>query len=62
MSPVPRTATCQDCEWQVSGSAAWNAADIHESDTGHTVRRAGSAPAGDRPNPYTQPHTDDPTQ
>ncbi|MCV2395382.1 hypothetical protein OEB99_13780 [Actinotalea sp. M2MS4P-6] len=61
MSPVLRTATCEDCEWHVSGSSAWSAADIHESDTGHTVRRAGAGTPGDVPDPYTEPHEDEPT-
>ena len=62
MRPVLRTATCQDCEWRVSGSSAWNAATIHEADTGHAVRRAGPADPGARPDPYTQPHGDEPAQ
>jgi hypothetical protein len=45
----------------VTGSSAWSAADIHEADTGHTVRRTGPGAMAARPDPFTQPHEDDPT-
>jgi hypothetical protein len=61
MALTARTAICQDCDWQVTGSSAWSAADIHEADTGHTVRRTGPGAMAARPDPFTQPHEDDPT-
>lgn len=60
MTLTQRTAICQDCDWQVSGSSAWNAADVHESDTGHTVKRIGPGSLSTRPDPFTEPHGDQP--
>ncbi|MDO8105945.1 hypothetical protein Q6348_01895 [Isoptericola sp. b441] len=55
MDTSVRAAICQDCDWQVSGSSAWNAAEVHETDTGHTVKRTGPGARGTRPARFTQP-------
>lgn len=60
MSLSVRTAICQDCDWRVTGSSAWNAADVHESDTGHTVKRVGPGSTATKPDPFTQPLEDEP--